>query len=108
MNSDVLIIGVRRDGYIVMFTFFRRIRKIARSDYYLRHVCLSVRPHGTTRLSLEGFSLNFIFEDFTKICKENSSFIKIGQEQQRYFTWRPIYIFHHILLIFYHISLISP
>jgi len=27
----------------------------------------SVRPHGTTRLPLEGFSVNFIFEYFSKI-----------------------------------------
>ena len=51
--------------------------KIAKSDYMLRHVCLSVRPHGTTRLPLEGFSWNLIFQHFSKICRENSSFIKI-------------------------------
>ena len=27
-------------------------------------VCLSVGPHGTTRLPLVGFEYNFIFEDF--------------------------------------------
>jgi hypothetical protein len=27
--------------------------------------CLSVRPHGTTRLPLDGFSLNLIFEYFS-------------------------------------------
>jgi hypothetical protein len=31
---------------------FRRLRKIANSDYYLRH---SVRPHGPTRLLVDGF-----------------------------------------------------
>ena len=40
-----------------------RLCKTAKSDYYLRHVSLSVRPHGTTLLLLE-----------------NSSFIKTGQE----------------------------
>jgi hypothetical protein len=35
----------------------------------------SVRPHGTTRNSLNGFSLNLILEDFSNICRENSSFI---------------------------------
>jgi hypothetical protein len=39
--------------------------------------CLSVRPHGTSRLPLEGFTLNFISEYSSKICWENSSFIKI-------------------------------
>ena len=32
----------------------------------------SVRPHGTTWLSLDGFSWNFIFEYFSKMCGENS------------------------------------
>ena len=30
--------------------------KITKSDYYLRHVRPSVRPHGTTRLPPDGFS----------------------------------------------------
>ena len=43
---------------------FRRFKKIAKSDYYLRHVCLSFRSHGTTRYLLDGFSWNFILEYF--------------------------------------------
>jgi hypothetical protein len=42
-------------------------------------VRLSVRPHGSVRLPLDGYSWNF--EDFSKICLQNSSFIKIWQEQ---------------------------
>jgi hypothetical protein len=49
-------------------------------------VCVSGRLHGTTRLLLAGFSLNLILEDFSKICPENSSFIKISQEYCGYFT----------------------
>ena len=56
---------------------FRRLRKIAKKGYYLR---MSVSPHGTTRLPIEGFLLNLIFNDLSIICVENSSFIKIGQE----------------------------
>ena len=41
--------------------------------------CPSVRPHGTTRPPLDGFSLNLIFEYSSKICRENSSYIKILQ-----------------------------
>jgi hypothetical protein len=51
----------------------RRVGKITKSDYLLRHVCL----YGTTRLPQGGFSQNLIFEDFSKICQENSSLIKI-------------------------------
>jgi hypothetical protein len=52
-------------------SFLRRVRKIAESDYSLRHVCLSVRLHGTTRLPLDGFSWNYVYEYFTKNCAEN-------------------------------------
>jgi len=63
---------------------FRRVRKIAKRDYWLRLVCPSVCPsvclHGTTRLLRDGFSINLAFEYFSKICRESSSFFKIGQE----------------------------
>ena len=40
-----------------------RNREIAKSDYELRHVCLSVHPsihsHGPTQLPLEGFYKKF-------------------------------------------------
>jgi hypothetical protein len=36
----------------------------------------------TTRLPLDGFSWNLIFEHFPKICQWNSSFTTIGQEWQ--------------------------
>jgi len=35
---------------------------------------MSVRPHGTTRLPLDGFSRNLILDDFSTICRENPSF----------------------------------
>jgi hypothetical protein len=34
---------------------------------------MSVRPHGTTRLPLDGFSWNLIFEHFSKVCREKVS-----------------------------------
>ena len=43
---------------------------------------LSVCQYGTNRLPLDIFSWNLIFEDFSKICFENSSLIKIWQEWQ--------------------------
>jgi len=33
---------------------FKRLRKTAKSDYWLRHVCPSVSPNGT-RLPVDGF-----------------------------------------------------
>jgi len=43
----------------------------------------SVRPHGTTRLPVGGFSWKLIFDYFSKICQENSSFIKTCQFYMR-------------------------
>ena len=34
---------------------FRRVRRISKSDYLLRHVCPYVLPQGTSRLPPEGF-----------------------------------------------------
>jgi hypothetical protein len=43
---------------------FRCISKIAESWYLVRHVRLSVYPHGTTRLTLDGFSWNLTYVYF--------------------------------------------
>jgi hypothetical protein len=40
--------------------------------------------HGTTRLPLERLSWKLVFEYFSKICGENSSFIKVRQERVLY------------------------
>jgi hypothetical protein len=53
---------------------------------------MSVRPHVTTRLTLNGFSWRLIFEYFSKICLEKPSWIKIWL----YFTWRPKCVFYLI------------
>jgi len=67
---------------------FWRARKIAKSDYYRRHVCLSFRPsvrfsvhsHGTARLPLDEYSWNLVFQYFSKLYRNISSFVKIWQE----------------------------
>ena len=41
---------------------------------------------------------NLIFQYFSKIYRDCSRFIKIGQEKG-YFAWRPVHIFDHISLI---------
>ena len=72
------------DGITLLgeLAFRGRLRIFAKSDCWLRYVCLSFRPHGTSRLPVDGFSRNFTFEYFfsPKICRENSRFIKIWQE----------------------------
>ena len=58
----------------------------------LASLCLSVRPHGTTRLPLDGLKWNFIFELISKICYEKPCFIKI------WLDWRVLYVkmFSHL------------
>jgi hypothetical protein len=65
----VLSIAVS-DFYVSEFLgAFVQLRK---ATIKLRHFCLSVRPHGTTRLPRDGFSSNLIHEYFSKFCPENS------------------------------------
>ena len=56
---------------------FAKLRKV--TVRFVMSVCLSVCPHGKTRFPLDGFLENWIFEYFSKICRENSSFFKISQ-----------------------------
>jgi len=70
-----MVLRTKNDCFSIHY-LIRRARKIAISDY----VCPSVRPHGTTRLPLNGFPRNLIFEYFSKICQEKPRFIEIGQE----------------------------
>ena len=61
--------------------FYRCFHKIARAAIgFVTSVCLSVCPHGTSRLALDGFLSNLICEHFSKICREIWSSIKIWQE----------------------------
>jgi len=70
---------------LIVSSLVGRIDKtFAVSDYELHHICLYVRPRGTTRLPLDGFSWNFVLVSFTKICWPNSSFVKIGGKSDAY------------------------
>jgi len=53
---------------------------------------MSVRPHATTRLPLNGH-----LSIFRKTIGKIQFSLKSGKNN-RYFTWRPIYIFDHISL----------
>ena len=66
--------GVRRCQCGFLGAFAKCERRLLASS------CLSVFPRETTRFPLDGFSLNVIFEYFSKICPEKSIFIKIWQE----------------------------
>jgi len=69
LNNVFILCGRPKDNTVRLNTLLweatvrsiwccRRVRKIAKSDYLLRHIYLSVRvcPHGTIRLPLDEFS----------------------------------------------------
>jgi hypothetical protein len=47
------IISDQDVGRFLVFNF-RRVRKIAKSAYYLRHVCVSVRPSARNNAAVTG------------------------------------------------------
>jgi hypothetical protein len=64
-NSRRIIFGFCKAGALIKF------RKRIWNSY-----CMFFCPPGTTLLPLEGFSWNFIFEYFSKICRENWSLLR--------------------------------
>ena len=59
-------------------TSFRRVRKIAISDYQLRHICPSFRLSTWSNSVPNGrIFIKSLFEYFSKICRENSRFIRM-------------------------------
>jgi len=61
---------------------------------------LSVRPHETTRLLFEGFSWNYTFQYFSKICWENSSFINIRQEYRFIYMKTNVHFWTYLTQVF--------
>jgi len=57
---------------------FRRVRRIAKNDYQLHHVCLSLRPLATTGLhwTMDFYKI-LMLEDFSKTFQEILISIKI-------------------------------
>jgi hypothetical protein len=76
--SSTQLDTVYKPKYQRLLGAFTKLQKVTA----LCHVCLSNCPHGTTQLPIDGFSWNSKFVYFFKICQGNSSFIKIGHEQQ--------------------------
>ena len=60
--------------------------------FYMK-IYMSVSPHGTIQLPVEGFSCISTFEDRLKICRENFEVRLKSAENNRYFTWRPVYFY---------------
>jgi hypothetical protein len=76
---------------------FRQVGKIVKSDYKLRHVCLPVCPStwNNSTLQLDGFSWNLSI--FRKSVEKSQESLK-SDEINRYFAWRPTYIYDDVSL----------
>ena len=96
---------LRISRFFIILGGFAKLRKgtisfvMSVRPYVRLSVPPSDRPHGTTRLPLNWFSRNLIFEYLSKVCREISSFIKMRLEKS-YFIWIPIQIFQLISLIY--------
>ena len=66
MQKHRWIITINQNSFCMSSQNFEK--QLSASSYL--SVSLSVHPHGTTRLTLDGFSRNLIFEYFSKICPE--------------------------------------
>jgi hypothetical protein len=81
----------------VTLIVFRRVRKTAKSECYIRYVCPSVRVE-----QLGSYWTYFHEIWYLNIFRRYFEKIQVpwwkSDKNNRYFTWRPIYIFHHISL----------
>ena len=73
-NTQTIISSFLQFITTTVLDAFAKLRK-ANSTFFTS-VRQSIRPHGTTRLQPYGFSRNLLRENFSKICRENSTFIK--------------------------------
>jgi len=74
MNKNEIRVGLISILDLSVFEHFWGIRKFVKKKAiisFVMSVCTSVCPHGTTRLPMDGFSLNVIAENFSNISREN-------------------------------------
>jgi hypothetical protein len=72
-----------------MEQFFRHVRIIAKSDYWLRHACLSVRMEQLGS-HWRDFHEIWYLSIFQKPVEKIQVSLK-SEKNDGYFTWRPIY-----------------
>ena len=78
--------------------FLSAFAKLRRATIgFFMSVRLSVHPHGITRLPLDGFSWNFVFEYFFFLKSvEKIQITWKSNNSDGYFTWGPICVSDHI------------
>ena len=86
-RSRLLRGGSLKSRKVLLFSapYFRVFAKLWKAT---TRFLKAVRLHGKILLPMNGFWINLIFEDFSKICRENPSFVKIWQEKKQNITWR--------------------
>ena len=75
-------------------SFYSIVRRAKFRKATLTFVMSVCPPQRITRLPLQRFSWNLIFKYFLKICRENSSFVKICEEYRVRYTkiWYDIFV----------------
>lgn len=66
-------------GSLVFKLHFRRVRKVAKSPYYLHHVRPSVCPRLSAQLPLDGLPWNFYTDDFYENVTKIQILLKSGK-----------------------------
>jgi hypothetical protein len=84
--------------FSVILCLFRRVQRIVKRNYWLRHVGLSVRPSAWNNSAPTGQQKIRYLNIFRKSAAKNQVSVKSGKNN-RHFKWRPIYIFDHIALL---------
>ena len=100
-----LPVAVLRPCILVLFLSFLLIFIVMLFIMCIRYVAkatvdfvVPVRPSVWNNLPLTGgFSWNLIFEIFPKFCRRVQVLLK-SDKNNRYFTWRPVYIYDSISL----------
>jgi hypothetical protein len=77
--------------------FLTRDRKTAKSDYWLLHICLSLRLCAWNfSAPTDAFSWILIFEFFVENLLRNSIFIKISQEKKLLYMKTYVYLWQYL------------
>jgi hypothetical protein len=98
----------KHDVMLLLYMYVTRfVRAFAKLRKATISCIMSVRPHATPRLPLDGFSWNLIFQYFSKICLKNSSFVKIWQEQPILCMKTNIFFFYRIRLVIFRMKNVS-
>jgi hypothetical protein len=82
---------------------FRRVYEIAKSDYWLRHVCLSAHPSVRPHAKLGSHGTNFHEISYTITFRKSVQKIQVllkSDKNNSYFKQRPNNILDHISLTF--------